>query len=105
MGKENKIKEFFVDQDIFGHAITVHYRGRDSFKTCLGSLCTLATYVLMAVNLMTLWVAFLDGTRQEEKTQTTTLDRFSDDPRKFSEHNMTLSLYQDFDLTPDLGRF
>ena len=57
----NKIKEFFIDQDIYGHAIGVHYRGRDAYKTCLGSLFTLATYVLMIINLVTLWVAFIDG--------------------------------------------
>ena len=45
-------------QDIYGHAIGVHYKGEDKFKTYLGSFCTLAVYVLMFVNLTTLIVSF-----------------------------------------------
>ena len=49
MGKTTRLERFLVDLDIFGHAIGVHYRGRDAFKTRLGAFCTIATYVLIAI--------------------------------------------------------
>lgn len=105
MGKKNNVKEFLVNQDIYGHVFGVSYRGRSTYQTGLGSLCTLATYVLMVVNLLTLWIAFMDGSNQQEKTQTTALDRFNAEPVKFSDHNMTISLFSTKKLTPDYGRF
>ena len=68
MGKASKLESLIVDQDIFGHVIGVHYRGRDAYKTKLGALCTLATYVLIVINLVTLIGAFIDGSNQQEKT-------------------------------------
>ena len=53
-----RIGESFLDLDMYGHAIGVHYRGRDAYKTKLGALVTLATYVLMTVNMVTLLTAF-----------------------------------------------
>ena len=61
MGKASKLFNTIVDQDIFGQPIGVHYRGRDAFKTFLGSLCTLASYVLITVYFVTLIKGFLDG--------------------------------------------
>ena len=61
MAKASKLERFLVDFDIFGHAIGVHYRGSDAFKTRLGAFCTFATYVLIAINFFTLIVAFQDG--------------------------------------------
>ena len=49
MGKARKFERMIINQDIFGHAIGVHYRGDGSFKTRLGALCTIATYVLIAI--------------------------------------------------------
>ena len=36
-----------VDQDIYGHQVGVHYKGSDTYKTKLGALFTVATYVLI----------------------------------------------------------
>ena len=47
-----------MDLDMYGHTIGVHYRGRDAYKTKLGALVTLATYVLMTVNMISLFTAF-----------------------------------------------
>ena len=54
MGKAKKLLNKIVEKDIFGHPIGVHYRGSDTFKTFLGSLCTLASYVLIIVYFVTL---------------------------------------------------
>ena len=61
MGKAKQLERMIINQDIFGHAIGVHYRGDDTFKTRLGALCTIATYVLITVQLVTLIIAFNDG--------------------------------------------
>ena len=54
----NRILQLIQSQDIYGHAIGVHYKDEDHFKTYLGSLCSLAVYVLMFVNLTTLLISF-----------------------------------------------
>ena len=46
-----KLAAVVKDVDIYGSPIGVHYKGNDSYKTWLGSLCTIAIYVLMVVNL------------------------------------------------------
>ena len=61
MGKANKIVNLIVNQDIFGHAIKVNYRSSDTFKTSLGAFCTIATYTLIIINLVTLMTDFIDG--------------------------------------------
>ena len=48
---------------MYGHAIGVHYRGSDAYQTRLGALCTIVTYALMLVNLVTLSTAFNDGSK------------------------------------------
>ena len=63
MGKNSKIADFFTGFDIYGHAVGVHYKGSDTFKTRMGALCTFITYALMTVNLITLISAFLDGSQ------------------------------------------
>ena len=61
MGKGSRIYDFIVDQDIYGHAIGVHYRGGTSYKTFLGSICTLGAYSLMIMQLVLLVTVFIDG--------------------------------------------
>ena len=61
MVKALNFVNFIVDQDIFGHAIKVNYQSKDAYKTRLGALCTIATYILMAINFVTLMTAFIDG--------------------------------------------
>ena len=63
----NKLEELIVGQDMYGHVIGVHYRGKRSYQTRLGAFFTLTTYVLMTVNLVSLFTEFLDGSRQDEK--------------------------------------
>ena len=46
--------------DFYGHPINVLYQGEPVYKTRLGSLCTLVTYVLILINLSALVTQFLD---------------------------------------------
>ena len=68
MGKGKRIREFFVNQDIYGHTIGVHYRGSKAYKTFLGSFCTVGAYALMLMQLVLLITVFADGSNQSEKT-------------------------------------
>ena len=42
-----KLRDIFVNQDIFGHPIGVKYKGNEIFKTKLGALVTLAIYAIV----------------------------------------------------------
>ena len=64
----NRLGDFFTSFDIYGHSVAVNYKGNGVYQTRLGAIVTLATYVLMLFNLATLITAFLNGSRQEEKT-------------------------------------
>ena len=61
-----KLESFIVGQDIFGHAIGVHYRGSDTYQTRLGAFFTFVSYGFMLANLITLFTAFADGSNQSE---------------------------------------
>ena len=74
MTKKGKIEDFLVGQDAYGQAVSINYRGSDSFKTKLGALCTLITTVIMLVNFGSLMSAYTKGSRQEEKSQTLQFD-------------------------------
>ena len=57
----DRLKSMFVDLDMYGHKIGVSYRGREAYKTRLGAFVTLATYILMTVNALSLLTAFIIG--------------------------------------------
>ena len=62
-----RIDKFFLARDIFGHKIGVHYKGDETYKTRLGAFFTIAIYILMLINFITLFTAFISGSNQEEK--------------------------------------
>ena len=61
MAFKRNLEKLLVGQDIYGHPISVLYRGSDYYKTRLGAFFTLATYVLIAINTIQLFVAFKNG--------------------------------------------
>ena len=99
----NRLTELFLDLDMYGHAIGVHYRGRGAYKTRLGALLTLATYVLMTVNMVSLFIAFNDGSKQEEKDQSMQIDTWTQESVNIAEKNVDLSVFSE-GLSPDVGR-
>ena len=46
--------KFLIERDIYGLPITVNYKGSDVYKTRMGATCTLLTYALLLVNMITL---------------------------------------------------
>ena len=95
----------FVDLDMYGHAIGVTYRGRDAYKTRLGALVTLATYILMTINSASLFLAFNDGSKQEEKVQSTKFDRSTSDRINLYEEEFEISIVASTPIDPKIGRF
>lgn len=63
-----KLGDFIRSYDIFGHKISVHLKGDDSFKSLVGSIASTIVFALILSNLVNLCSAFMDGSRQEEKS-------------------------------------
>ena len=63
MVKKGKLESFIVGQDMYGYAIGINYKGSGTFQTRLGAFCTFATYALILTNLITLIIAFNDGSK------------------------------------------
>ena len=72
-----RYEKMFVSLNIYGNAIGVTYRGGDRYRTRCGALFTLATYILIIINAFSLFIAFHDGSKQEELAQSTKIDRFN----------------------------
>lgn len=70
--------KFFVGRDIFGQSITVNYKGSDAYRTKLGALFTIVTYVLILINGIALVEGFLNGSKQSESSQTFFFDRYNE---------------------------
>ena len=71
-----KLKEFLLDQDIYGHPISVHFKGKNTYNTWLGVFCTLIVYAVVFKSFIVLGSGFIDGSRQDEKINTEKYDRF-----------------------------
>ena len=78
---------------MYGHVIGVHYKGRGSYQTRLGAFLTLATYVLMIVNFVTLIVAFQDGSKQDEKFQSEKIDMLLADAVKLADNDIEINAF------------
>ena len=55
--------DFIVSFDIFGHPVGVNYKREGTFKTRVGSFCTVEMYVLNILGLITLIIAFNDNSK------------------------------------------
>lgn len=101
--KNSKFTNFLVERDAFGHGVGVNYRGSESYQTKVGAFCTIATLVLVIFNTATLSTAFFDGSRQDEKAQSTTFDLFDTDTFNFEENSFEVALYVDPPIDPRIG--
>ena len=74
------IGKWLVSKDVYGHPVGVNYRGSGTYQTSLGAFCTLALYVLATVNSIILFQAFLDNSKQEEKSAIQRIDKYKEGP-------------------------
>ena len=52
--------------DLYGYPIGLNYKGSGSFSTILGSLCSILTIVLIAINTVSIGTKFMDHSDQTE---------------------------------------
>ena len=71
----------------------------------MGAFCTLATYVIMIFNSVSLSIAFVDHSKQDENLQEVKFDRFIDDAYNLKENNIDFTLVPRPPINPKLGRF
>ena len=106
MGKTKKqFKKFLVGQDIYGYSIGVNYRGSEEYKTRLGTACTFFSYILMLFNLTNLLIAFIDGSRQEEKISTIQFDRLNGVSYNLTDLGVNIQYFTNLPIEPEIGRF
>ena len=94
----------FVDLDIYGHPVGVHFKGSNKFKTKLGTFMTLVTYALILFNLGSLIIAFFDSSKQKENVQEKVIDSIDSGPFTLAENNIEFTLLTTPPLVPELGR-
>ena len=46
--------KWLTERDIYGVPITVLYKGSDVYKTRMGAMCTILTYALLLVSIISL---------------------------------------------------
>ena len=99
-----KIGAFLLQRDIYGHQINMHYKGSDKYQTWMGLFCTLMTYTFVMFNAYALGTAFLDHSKQEEKSNFKIVDRFSDEKEyNLMDNNFEMQFVPSKELTPDVG--
>ena len=72
--------------DIYGHQVSVNYKGDGMFKTKFGGLLFLATIVLIIVNTVSLTTQFVDRTAQKENQRTLNTELFDQEPMHLSDN-------------------
>ena len=87
------VKEFILDLDKYGRPIGVHFMGADTYKTWLGSLCTIAVYAFVLFNLYLLSIAFDNGSKQTEKISVIKFDRHESDSYNLTDSGIKLYIF------------
>ena len=95
--------KFIVGRDIFGQSITVNYKGSDAYRTKLGALCTIMTYVLILINGVALVEGFLDGSKQSESSQTFFYDRFNEGKQWLEKSQFQIKVATMWPIPPSVG--
>ena len=59
----SRFREWLTENDFYGHHVTVNFHGSDTYKTKIGGVVSISTYILMILNFAMLLTAFIDGSR------------------------------------------
>ena len=70
-----KLAQKLKKLDIYGHPINTHFEGQSTFKTWLGFICTVGLYGIVLQTMIVLGKAFINHTRQDEKSNIEKFDR------------------------------
>mgnify|MGYP000026351222 CR=1 FL=1 len=88
-----KLEEFLLDFDHYGYKIGVHYKGKTSYNTWLGFLCTALVYGIVLQSIVILGTAYFNDSRQEEKVNVEKFDRFGSDQFHLNDNGIKIYLY------------
>ena len=88
-----RIGNYLRSWDIFGHKVTVNHKGEDSYKTMLGFIISATVFGLIVSNFVTLSVGFMDGSRQEEKSNSQLYDRHNSPVYNLTESGIRVAIY------------
>ena len=86
-----KIKEFVLDRDIYGHKIELHFQGKSSYNTWLGLICTLLIQGIVLQSIIVLGTDFINFGRQNQNVDAEKFDRNSSEP--FNLHDNGVKIY------------
>ena len=88
--------------DIFGAPVQINFAGSQTYNTYLSSVCSIALYVFMIINLVNLATDYKNG-KQDENTTFEQIDRFDSEPIYLSEAGVDISaLGEFFIVSPNL---
>ena len=79
--------------DMFGHPISVNYKGSDTFRTALGTFVSIVIMILMTINFLKLTSDFVTGRTQDEKTSFEQFNRFTSDKYYFHTHDFEIAAF------------
>ena len=96
--------KWLTERDIYGVPITVLYKGSDVYKTRMGAMCTILTYALLLVSLISLTQSFIDRSKQESNSQTLFFDRYNAGRFYLEENNFKISFGTPYAIPDKIGR-
>ena len=70
----SSLTKYLLKLDRFGHRMEMHYQGSATYQTLFGSLVTVLTYVLILINLVTIFSAFINNDNQTEVIRRINID-------------------------------
>ena len=90
--------------DMFGYVPQLNFQGQPTFTTYPGAVVSFIIYGLIIMNSIQLATAFVDGSKQNEKVNEETIDRFNIGPQYFSENRMEIALLSRKPIPEETGK-
>ena len=100
-----KFENYLISFDSYGTSIGIHYKGQGSYKTRLGSFCSLVVKVLIYINMVNLITAFLDGSNQKESAQTLKYETFGGEAQYLHDLSFGIQIIVEPPLPERIGTF
>ena len=89
--------------DMFGHTISVNYKGEDAFKTKIGGFVSIAAVAFIIFNTIGLVNAFLDHSNQQETFQK--VKEFGREPLRLDENMFNIGLVGGANMPIEVGKW
>ena len=97
--------QLLVQQDIYGHAFGLHYKGTDSYRTRVGAIVTIITYAFALIYLVQRITEFNDKSTQVENVNTVMIDMFDDPPHLLEDESFHLKLSSNITIPENIGKW